>query len=280
MYDYISLRIDAKPCNEIITDLLADALAEIDYETFQPDYSGLMAYIRKDLFSINKVEETLKDFPIKADFKFSWETIVGEDWNKEWEQNYFKPINIEDKVVVRSSFHNDAPKLPIEILIDPKMAFGTGHHSTTAGMVSLILDLDLKGKSVIDMGTGTGILAILCKKLGASEVTAIEIDPFALENAEENGLLNNVKIDWRVGDVKSLEELKPADCFLANINLNVILADLSKYVEKLKTGGKMLLSGFYEKDLPQIEKSAIQYELKTLKIKIDKDWVAMLLEKL
>ncbi|MCH5223123.1 MAG: 50S ribosomal protein L11 methyltransferase [Muribaculaceae bacterium] len=280
MYDYISLRIDAKPCNEIITDLLADALAEIDYETFQPDDSGLMAYIRKDLFSINKVEEALKDFPMKADFKFSWETIVGEDWNKEWEQNYFKPINIEDKVVVRSSFHNDAPQLPIEILIDPKMAFGTGHHSTTAGMVSLILDLDLKGKSVIDMGTGTGILAILCKKLGASEVTAIEIDPFALENAEENGLLNNVKIDWRVGDVKSLVELKPADCFLANINLNVILADLSKYVEKLKTGGKMLLSGFYEKDLPQIEKSAIQYELKTLKIKIDKDWVAMLLEKL
>ena len=167
MYDYIALRVDAKPCDEHITDLLAAFLADVEFETFEPDENGLTAYVRKDRFDLSAVEEILRDFPIETELKTKISEIEGEDWNKEWEQNYFKPINIDGRVVIRSSFHEEYPEAPLEIVIDPKMAFGTGHHATTAGMSRMLLDADLKGKSVIDMGTGTGILSILAKKLGA-----------------------------------------------------------------------------------------------------------------
>ena len=279
MFDYIAFRVDASPCNETITDLVADALAEIGFETFQPDSTGVTAYIRRDEFSKPAIEKALSDFPIPTAFTFSEKVIIGEDWNREWEQNYFKPILIEGKVVVKSSFHNDAPKAPIEIFIDPKMAFGTGHHATTAGMVRLLLSLDLKGKRVIDMGTGTGILAILCKKMGAGEVTGVEIDPFALENAEENGLMNDVKVEWICGDAKALDEMEVADYFLANINLNVILGDLERYVSKIRPGGRLLLSGFYENDLSAVRKTVALYALKEKEITIENEWVALEFEK-
>lgn len=278
MYDYIALRIDCSPCSETITDLVADSLAEIDFETFEPDDKGLTAYIRKDLYKREKVEEALIDFPIPARFHFNETLIEGEDWNKEWEQNYFQPICIDERVVIRSSFHKDAPKAPIEILIDPKMAFGTGHHATTAGMVRLLLSLDLKGKRVIDMGTGTGILSLLSKKLGAEEVSAIEIDPFALENARENGMLNKENVKWVCGDASKLEDESPADVFLANINLNVILADIDKYMSRLRPGGYLLLSGFYEKDLEEIRKAVSHYGLKEIKKNIDNGWTAVMLQ--
>lgn len=279
MYDYIALRINADPCSETITDLIADSLAEIGFESFEPDESGLTAYIRKDLYDLAIIKDILSEFPIHSEFTFSKEIIEGEDWNKEWEQNYFKPINIDGRCLIRSSFHEDFQTAPIEILIDPKMAFGTGHHATTAGMVRLLLSFDLNGATVIDMGTGTGILAILCKKLGAVKVSAIEIDPFALENAEENGHLNIVEVQWFEGDAKKLDGLASADYFLANINLNVILEDLEKYVAHLKTGGKILLSGFYEKDIPSLTQKFHQLHLKEIKRNVENEWVAMALEK-
>lgn len=279
MYDYIALRVSAVPCNETITDLIADCLAETGFESFEPDEKGVTAYIRKDLYDRDRAEKSLEDFPIELNFNFEESVIEGEDWNKEWEQNYFRPILIADKVVVRSSFHQSAPEAQLEILIDPKMAFGTGHHATTAGMIKLLLEEDMHGKRVIDMGSGTGILAILCKKRGAGEVTAIEIDPYALENAVENGQLNQVEVNWICGDASSLVRLEEADYFLANINLNVILADLEKYVSKIKPGGKLLLSGFYEKDLDSIKKSLDDYGLKSKKTIIENEWVASMFEK-
>lgn len=280
MFDYIALRIDSTPCNEIITDLIADSLAEIGFESFEPDGNGVTAYIRKDYFNRKQVEVALNDFPIKSNFNISEIEIKGEDWNQEWERNYFKPIVINDKCVVRSSFHNEAPDAPIEILIDPKMAFGTGHHATTAGMIRLLLQEDLNGKSVIDMGTGTGILAILCKKLGADNVTGIEIDPFALENAVENGNLNSVKIKWICGDANNLEKEKPSDYFLANINLNVLLSDMSKYLTRLKPGGKLFLSGFYDYNIEEIRKEADKHGLIELESNIENEWVAMSFQKI
>lgn len=277
MYNYIALRVGAYPCNETITDLVADDLASLGFESFVPDETGVTAYVREDLYSREDVERELKEFPIPTKFSLSEELIEGEDWNKEWEQNYFQPINIDDKCLVRSTFHNVDTTPEIEILIDPKMAFGTGHHATTAGMIRLLLDEDLGGKRVIDMGTGTGILAILSKKRGAKEVTAIEIDPYALENAVENGTLNNADIEWICGDAFKLKNLKPADYFLANINLNVILGDLDRYSEKIKSGGRLLLSGFYQKDLPTILEKTSELGFKEKKINIENEWVAMLL---
>ena len=280
MYDYISIRINSNPCNETITDLLADSLAEIGFETFEPDNNGVTAYIRKDLYRRSDVEEILRDFIIEASFSLSEEIIEGEDWNREWEQNYFQPIVIDDKCIVRSSFHNDTRKCPIEILIDPKMAFGTGHHATTAGMMRLLMNSDLNGKNVIDMGTGTGILAILCKKLGANTVSAIEIDPFALANAEENGVLNNVEVNWICGDANALDKLQNVDCFLANINLNVIIGDFSKYMAKINSGGYLFLSGFYEYDLDRIMREAEKFNLIKESVNIENEWVAVKFKKM
>lgn len=275
MYDYVKVRVECKPCNEDITDLLAAFLADAEFETFEPDESGLSAYVRKDRYNPQEVEEILQDFPIPCDFDVTATEIEGEDWNKEWEKNYFQPINIDNQVVVRSSFHPSSPQIPLEIIIDPKMAFGTGHHATTAGMSRMLLQEDLKDKTVIDMGTGTGILAILAKKRGAGDTTGIDIDEFAVENAKENAALNDVEATWIAGDDRALETLEPADIFLANINLNVIMANLEKYVEKLKRGGKIFLSGFLVTD-----RDAILNETKRLGLRFDREseengWLTM-----
>ena len=279
MQDYMALRIDANPCNETITDLLAAFLCDVGYESFSPDETGVTAYIKDDLYDENQVKEILEDFPIECSLKYACEKVEGEDWNEEWEKNYFQPIIIGDECVVHSSFHKDIPAARYDIVIDPKMAFGTGHHSTTSNMMRHILDSDLEGKSVIDMGTGTGILAILCKMRGASKVTGIEIDPFAWENAVENVRLNGVDAEMLCGDADKLSGIEPADYFLANINRNVITSDISKYAAALKPGGIMFLSGFYESDIPVIEQATTPEGLHIENYLEDKDWVALKLVK-
>lgn len=280
MFDYISLRIDTTPNNDTINDLLAAFLADLDFETFVPDDTGITAFVRKDKFDEAAVNDMIQNFPIPAEIRLKPSVVKGEDWNREWEQHYYEPILIDDKCVIRSSFHTDVPKAPVEIIIDPKMAFGTGHHSTTAAMVRLILRQDIKGKKVIDMGTGTGILAILCKMLGAEEVVAVEIDPFALENAVENGNVNRVEVSWICGDATKLSSAKNGDLFLANINRNVILSDMAKYVECIRRGGHLILSGFYSVDLPMIEKTASGLSLLKSSQIIDNDWVGVVFEKI
>lgn len=279
MYDYLALRIYSTPCDETVTDLLAAFLADIDFESFEPDKNGLTAYIRKDKFDSNLLEQALSDFPISIQYNLSLEEIKGEDWNKEWEQNYFQPILIDNRLLIRSSFHNNFPKAEIEIIIDPKMAFGTGHHATTAGMTKMLMEEDLKGKKVIDMGTGTGILSILAKKLGAKDVTGIDIDEFALENAKENGVLNSVDCKWILGDERALNDLESSDIFLANINLNIITTYLSNYVNKLKNGGKIFLSGFLSSDRDSIIKEAEKNGLKFVEESVENNWLTMSFKK-
>ncbi len=279
MQDYIALRIDAVPCLEDITDLLAAFLCDEGFESFKPDDCGLTAYVRTDLYDEGAVKKILEEFPIDTDFTFSSGTVKGEDWNEEWEKHYFQPIVVDDKCVVHSSFHKDVPSAEYDIVIDPKMAFGTGHHSTTSNMMRHILSSDMEGKSVIDMGTGTGILAILCKMKGADNVTGIEIDPFAWENAVENAALNNVKVNMLCGDAGLLAGLDQADYFLANINRNVITSDIESYASCLKQGGIMLLSGFYRSDIPIVEKAANEYGLLLESEKEDNDWLALRFKK-
>ena len=275
MQDYIELRIDADPCNEIITDLLAAFLVDYGFESFVPDSNGLIAYINSNIFNPEDIEKSIKDFPIQTEFSIDYKLVKGENWNEEWEKNYFKPIVIDNRVVIHSSFHVDFPKAEIDIVIDPKMAFGTGHHSTTSSMIRQILNSDVKGKEIIDMGTGTGILAILCYKLGAALVTGIEIDPFAYENAIENSSLNNSEIHLICGDSTSLEEVGKADIFLANINRNIILNDMDQYVKKIKNNGLLILSGFYSQDVTLIVKKAETLNLKLQSEMSDNNWVAL-----
>lgn len=279
--NYYKVRFNCAPCSEDITDLLAAFLADVAYESFEPDKAGLTAYVQAQDYSEGVIEEILADFPMETSISHESEFVESKNWNEEWEKHYFQPIVIAGECVVHSSFHKNVPEANYDILIDPKMAFGTGHHATTSQMMRYVLDLkDINGKSVIDMGTGTGILAILCKMRGAGRVTGIEIDPGAFDNALENAALNNQAIDFILGDASALENCVPADIFLANINRNVIISDIGKYAEKIKSGGILLLSGFYSSDIPVVMAAAEPFGFKLDKSSEEGDhWAAIRLLK-
>ncbi len=262
MNDYQAIHITITPASEPAADVIAALLAPEGFESFVPDEvpgSGLTAYVRAETYDKAALEEALADFPLPGfTLAHSEEFIEGRDWNSEWEKNYFQPIVVADKCVIHSSFHTNIPKCEHDITIDPKMAFGTGHHATTSLIIEQLLALDLRGKAVTDMGTGTGILAILAAMRGASPVSAVEIDPAAEINAEENVRSNgHPEIDVRLGDASLLPGLPMADLFIANINRNIITADLPSYAANLKPGGTMLLSGFYEHDIPVVLDAAL-----------------------
>ncbi len=264
MNDYTEVRIDMSPCNETMTDVMAALLCEHGYESFVPDECGMTAYIKLEDFDRKVLDEVTAELPFDTSVTVKCETVEGRDWNQEWEKNYFKPITVDGKCVIHSSFHTDIPSMPYDIVIDPKMAFGTGHHQTTTLIIRRLLELPLEGRSVIDMGTGTGILAILAAMRGAGPVTAIEIDEFAHVNAVENVSLNHhPEINVVLGDASALAGVEPVDLFLANINRNIIVGDLQVYASRLKEGGTMLLSGFYEDDiaivLDEARKHGLEY---------------------
>lgn len=263
MNDYTEVRLDLNPCTETHTDILAAMLAEAGYESFVPDSTGLTAYIRKEDFSPMALDHVIREFPMDTAISPSHSVVEGQDWNAEWEKNYFKPIVIDNLCAIHSSFHKDVPTCKYDILIDPKMAFGTGHHATTTLILRRLLAMDLTGRKVVDMGTGTGILAILADMRGAAKIDAVEIDEFAYENAKENVKLNNAShIALHHGDASTLATIRDIDLFIANINRNIITADLAAYADTLSPGASVVLSGFYEEDIPVIMKTAETLGLK------------------
>lgn len=264
MNDYIETRLDMEPyAGEDATDLLAGMLGDAGYESFVPDERGLTAYIAENAFDSDAVAAAVDEFPYDCRLTVTHRKVEGRDWNEEWEKNYFKPIIVADRCVVHSSFHTDVPKAQYDIVIDPKMAFGTGHHATTSQILTVLLDMDLEGKAVIDMGTGTAILALLAAMRGASPVTGIEIDEFAYVNAHENVALNgHPEISLILGDASALAGVPECDVFIANINRNVITADIAAYAARLRSGGTMLLSGFYTDDIPVVADAAAAAGLK------------------
>lgn len=263
MNDYYDVRIDVRPCSEDITDYIAALLADIGYESFVPDANGLNAFVKAEDYSEEGLRHVIEtDVPFDCVCSFEGKLVPGQDWNAEWEKNYFKPIVVDDQCVIHGSFHTDIPLLKYDIVIDPKMAFGTGHHATTSLVISQLLKMHLEGKTVIDMGTGTGILAILSAMRGANNVFGVEIDGFAYENALENIKINShPEIKVLNGDASILAQLPVADVFIANINRNVIIADISLYAGHLRSGGDMVLSGFYEIDIPKIIDAATHRSL-------------------
>ena len=280
MNDYIEVRFELSPCDEIGTDVLAALLCEYDYESFVPDETGLTAYVKKELYKEEVLTQVVSDFPMENKIRYAHEIIEGQDWNSEWEKNYFKPIVVKDKCVIHSSFHKDIPQLQYDIVIDPKMAFGTGHHATTSLIIEQLLEMEMEGKSVIDMGTGTGILAILSHMRGAKNISAIEIDPVAHANAIENLKINGADIvNLILGDASSLSNLSSVDVFIANINRNIITQDMESYVRALNMGGIMLLSGFYEEDIPVIMKVAEPLGLKYETHEVKDRWSCLKLSK-
>lgn len=288
MNDYYQVKFTLTPSSQDACDLLADSLGNIGYESFVDDDdkpgASLTAYVPAPLYSAETTSQALEDLPEGFKAVFEAEFVPGQDWNAEWEKNYFKPIVVDDKVVVSSTFHTDVPKAKISILINPKMAFGTGHHATTVLMMKSLLAGGCPGANVVDMGTGTGILAILARKLGATKALAVEIDAFAVENTAENISLNLPDpsgIELVHGDASALDG-RPADTdiFLANINRNIITADVDRYAKVIRQGGRLTVSGFYVADRPIVEEAANKAGL-TLRSVADLDnWSSMTFEKL
>lgn len=278
MNDYTQVRLGLDPCNEIYTDVLAAMLAEIGYESFVPDSSGLTAYVKREDFDASKLDTLIREFPLETAITASHTIVEGQDWNAEWEKNYFKPIVIGNECVIHSSFHTDIPQCTYDIVIDPKMAFGTGHHATTTLILRRLLTMDLTGLKVVDMGTGTGILAILADMRGAAWIDAVEIDGFACENARENLQLNNTSnIHLHLGDASTLADIRDVNLFMANINRNIITADLPAYVDTLAPGAKMILSGFYEEDVQVIMNVARGLGLQYVDHTVLDRWTSLLL---
>ena len=274
MNDYYKVTFTVTPADTDACDLLADTLAEAGFESFEPADDGS---------SMVAVARAISAQPIPVEISYAAEFVEGRDWNSEWEKNYFKPIVVAGLVAVHSSFHTDVPQARYDIVIDPRMAFGTGHHATTTLMMkSLLANENIRGAKVIDMGTGTGILAILADMLGAADVQAIEIDPYAAENARDNVALNlpDSHVNVITGDASALDALPGfADIFLANINRNIITGDISRYAAAMKPGATITVSGFYVEDRPVVERGASGAGL-TLRSVADMDnWSSMTFEK-
>ena len=255
------------PRTETATDVLTGLLADIGFESFmeQPD-GTLSAYIPKASFLPSQLETALQAFPLPGtDITYTCTEPEDKDWNEEWEKNFFRPIVIEGRCVVHSTFHRDLPQAEYDIVINPQMAFGTGHHETTSLMLAELLDTDLRGLRVLDMGCGTSILAILARMRGAAHCTAVDIDDWCVRNSLENIALNRLDgIDVYQGDASSLADKGPFDIVLANINRNILLNDMQAYVARMKPGARLLISGFYASDLPMLDDEARRLGLERL----------------
>lgn len=276
---YIEVRFSFSSKEEYVKDLLSSELGEIGFESFSPEEEGLVAYVQTHLFDESALESLLSDFSYDTNIRYEAKEAEDKDWNEEWEKNYFEPIVIGDECVVHGSFHKDIPVAKYDIVINPKMAFGTGYHATTTLMMRALLRNDLAGKSLLDMGCGTAILAILAKKKGAGRTVGIDIDEWAYENAKENIVINNTPdIEIRLGGADALKE-ESFDIIMANINRNILLQDIQHYVKRLHKGSLLFMSGFYETDIPVIEAETVKYGLKKIAYEKQGDWVAVQFEK-
>lgn len=272
--DYYELLFTTRPTEDYQQDLLIDMLAGTGFDTFEEMEGGFKAYIPEGDFNKELLEKNLAPYHEMFSFSYQVNVIQQKNWNEVWESN-FEPIQIRDKVYVRATFHQPKPELALEIVIDPKMAFGTGHHETTSMMMDLMLDTDFAKKKVLDMGCGTGILAILASKLGANDITAIDFDPVCYDSTIENSALNHIcNIKAICGSKEVIPDTK-YDTILANINRNILLDQMERYSEVLKNGGEIYFSGFYESpDLDIIKEEAAKFGLMYINHRKTKDWVA------
>lgn len=229
-------------------------LAELGFESFAECDNGFKGYIQESLYT-EEVETQIVELQKVLPFECTFELIRDENWNREWEKN-FSPINVDNKCYVRASFHEPVKEMPFDIVINPKMSFGTGHHETTCLMISQLLKTEVKGRAVCDMGCGTSILAILASKMQADHVLAVDTDDWAVENSQENIDTNKVKgIVVKKGGAQLLAG-QTFHVILANINRNILLADMDKYVQSLEKQGVLVMSGFFDVDIPLIQSKA------------------------
>ena len=277
MINYLRVSCDVKQLPEYASDLLVYEMGELGFESFETENNEFSAYIKESIFDESKlrqlIDQTKEIYQVYITYLV--ETIEQKNWNEEWEKNYFQPIVVGNKCLIRSSFHTNLPATQYDIIIDPKMAFGTGHHETTSLMLEWILEEEIENKSFLDMGCGTAVLAILASMRGANPVWAVDIDEWSYKNAVENSALNNVSLTKIALGGSEVINGQMFDYIIANINLNVLIENMHTYVMSLNRGGILIMSGFYFEDIAKIEAKATLLGLQQVDYKQKNNWVSV-----
>lgn len=273
--DYLEIRFYNDPA---MNEVLIAWLGETDFQMFEEQEDGVSAYIPAADYQEDKISELIRSIPGSENIRMEKSFIKDKNWNKEWESN-FEPVTVSGKVHIRAPFHPPAPEGMIELIIEPKMSFGTGHHSTTSLMIEQMLEMKLNGKSLLDMGSGSGVLAILAKKLGANKILATDIDDWAIENSLENCKRNDSEdIEIQKGDFRLLKN-RSFDIILANINRNVLLNDMEAYSDSLSANGELVISGFLTTDVSVLNEKAKSLGLHLLREKQHEGWASVVYRK-
>lgn len=255
---YYEVKFSVKPLNSDACDLVAAMAGEAGFETFENTDEGMTGYVQQSLFDQQVLDDVLQSFPI-SDVSISY--TIGEaedrDWNEQWEQEGFEPITVDNRLVIHDGRHLPDAHYPIAVEIDAHLAFGTGTHETTQMICGTLLDTDLTDKRILDCGCGTGILGITAMKLGALECIGYDIDEWSVDNTRHNAVINNVDVTPLLGDASILNKVEGVfDIVVANINRNILLQDMPAFRQKMATGAKLILSGFYTEDIPLLTEKA------------------------
>lgn len=274
---YLQLNVRCLP---EFSDVLIAELAEMGFDVFEENKNGFAAFAEEDKPDFDAIKELLEKYAGLTPLSYGIQKVARENWNREWESHY-QPVVVDDKILIRTDFHKVEKAYPFEILINPKMSFGTGHHATTSQMLSFILRYPPREKSVIDAGCGTGILSIMAEKAGAASVTAFDNDPWCIENSEENFSLNSCRscIAMLASGIQETQ-IQQVGTILANINKNIILREIHEYAAKLESGGLLFLSGFYSEDVADIHQIAQGIGLEMADQSASDNWACLLYRKI
>jgi ribosomal protein L11 methyltransferase len=266
-------------CEPDFSEILMAEIAETGFDTFMENDKGFEAYVETENFDKQMLEAIRERYNQQTSVVFYQDRIQKKNWNEEWEKNY-EPVIVDDQCIIRANFHQPDKQYPYDIVITPKMSFGTGHHATTYLMVKNQLDIDHNNKRVMDAGCGTAVLAVMACKRGAAFVDAFDIDAWSIENGRENAEVNNCEnIRIRQGKISELKFDEPFDIILANINKNILLLEMPYYFTYLKPGALLLLSGFYEHDIPDLLARAEKEGLSKVKQVVHETWATLLLQR-
>lgn len=267
-------------------ELLSAAACEAGFEAFEDTDNGIAGYVQRPLYDKEALDAAIADYmPEGTQVTYNIEEVPDQDWNQDWEDQGFEPIGVSDHLVIYDAKHTDMSMFAgddgvMRIFIEARNAFGTGTHQTTRMILRRLLGMDMTGKSVLDCGCGTGILGIVALRLGANRVLGYDIDEWSSENAKHNAALNGVdNLDVLLGDASVLDGVKEEfDVVIANINRNILLNDMTAFRSHLKTGGRLILSGFYETDVPMLEQAAQSNGLTIIDVVTDGEWACAMFE--